>query len=84
MTPDAANRARWCNREFDDLLLQAKITADIALRTEYYEKAQLIFKEEAPWITIAHSMVFMPMRKEVVGYKIDPFGLHKFYGVDLQ
>jgi dipeptide transport system substrate-binding protein len=81
---DAANRSRWCNQEFDDLLLQAKTTADIAKRTEFYEKAQLIFKEEAPWVTIAHSVVFMPMRREVVGYKIDPFGLHKFYGVDLQ
>ena len=81
---DAANRARWCNQEFEELLMQAKGTADIARRTEYYEKAQLIFKEEAPWITIAHSVVFMPMRKEVVGYKIDPFGLHKFYGVDLR
>jgi dipeptide transport system substrate-binding protein len=28
--------------------------------------------------------VFMPMRKEVVGYKIDPFGGHIFYGVDLK
>jgi len=81
---DGANRARWCNQDFDDLLMQAKITADVAKRTGYYEKAQLIFKEEAPWITIAHSIVFMPMRKEVVGYKIDPLGTHSFYGVDLQ
>jgi dipeptide transport system substrate-binding protein len=28
--------------------------------------------------------VFMPLRKEVVGYKIDPFGGHVFYGVDLE
>ena len=67
-----------------DLKIKAKITADVAKRTGYYEKAQLIFKEEAPWITIAHSIVFMPMRKEVVGYKIDPLGTHSFYGVDLQ
>jgi dipeptide transport system substrate-binding protein len=25
----------------------------------------------------------MPVRKEVQGYKIDPFGSHVFYGVDL-
>ena len=55
----------------------------MAKRTGLYEQAQVIFKEEAPWITIAHSIVFMPTRKEVVGYKIDPFGGHKFYGVDL-
>jgi dipeptide transport system substrate-binding protein len=78
-----ANRARWCYQPFDDLLVKAKRTTDVAERTRLYEKAQLVFKEEAPWVTIAHSVVFMPMRKEVVGYKIDPFGGHVFYGVDL-
>ena len=81
---DSANRARWCNKEFDDLLVKAKTTADVAKRTDYYEKAQLIFKEEAPWVTIAHSVVFMPVRKEVTGYKVHPLGGHIFYGVDLQ
>jgi dipeptide transport system substrate-binding protein len=79
-----ANRARWCYKPFDDLLMQAKRTTDPAKRTDLYEKAQVVFKDEAPWVTIAHSVVFMPMRKEVVGYKIDPFGGHVFYGVDLQ
>jgi len=80
---DGTNRARWCHKPFDDLLVQAKRTADVAKRTELYEQAQVIFKDEAPWVTIAHSVVFMPMRKEVTGYKIDPFGGHVFYGVDL-
>jgi dipeptide transport system substrate-binding protein len=34
-------------------------------------------------VTVAHSVVFMPMRKKVVGYKMDPFGAHIFYGVDV-
>jgi dipeptide transport system substrate-binding protein len=81
---DSANRARWCYKPFDDLLVAAKRTADVAERTKLYEQAQVIFKEEAPWITIAHSVVFMPVRKEVTGYKIDPFGGHIFYGVDIK
>jgi dipeptide transport system substrate-binding protein len=81
---DGANRARWCHKPFDELLIQAKQTSDKAERTRLYEQAQVVFKEQAPWVTIAHSIVFMPMRKEVVGYKIDPFGGHVFYGVDLQ
>jgi dipeptide transport system substrate-binding protein len=80
---DGANRARWCYKPFDDLLIQAKRTADKAERTRLYEEAQVIFKEQAPWVTIAHSIVFKPIRKEVVGFKIDPFGGHYFYGVDL-
>jgi dipeptide transport system substrate-binding protein len=81
---DGANRARWCHEPFDELLIQAKRTADQAERTRLYEEAQVIFKEQAPWVTIAHSVVFKPVRNEVVGFKIDPFGGHYFYGVDLE
>jgi dipeptide transport system substrate-binding protein len=77
------NRARWCDKEFDELVVAAKRTADVAERTRLYEEAQVEFKKEAPWVTIAHSVVYMPMRKEVTGYKVDPFGIHQFYGVDL-
>ena len=80
----SANRARWCHKPFDDLLQQAKLTSDVEKRTQLYEQAQKIFKEQAPWITVAHSVVFEPVRKEVVNYKIDPFGGHIFYGVDLK
>ncbi len=79
-----SNRAEWCYKPFNDLIQAAKVTSDQAERTKLYKKAQLIFKEQAPWATIAHSVVFMPMRKEVVGYKINPFGGHGFYGVDLK
>jgi dipeptide transport system substrate-binding protein len=78
------NRARWCHKPFDDLLIEAKRTTDVAKRTQLYEQAQVIFKEEAPWFTIAHSVVFMPMSKNVMNYKIDPFGGHPFNGVDLK
>lgn len=77
------NRARWCHEPFDDLLQQAKQSTDIETRADLYEQAQVIFKEEAPWVTIAHSVVFMPMSNDVEGYLIDPFGGHIFYGVDL-
>ena len=69
---------------FNDLLIKAKRTPDIAERTKFYEQAQVVFKEQAPWVTVAHSVVFEPIRKEVQNYKIDPFGGHIFYGVDLQ
>jgi dipeptide transport system substrate-binding protein len=81
---DSANRARWCHQTFNDLLVRAKQTANVEQRTQLYQSAQLVFKDEAPWITIAHSIVFKPVRKEVVDFKIDPFGGHVFYGVDLK
>ncbi len=80
---NGANRARWCNKEFNDLLLEAKATPNMEARTKLYEQAQEIFKEEAPWVTIAHSVVFKPVRNEVDDFRIDPLGGHVFYGVDI-
>ena len=60
-----------------------RMTADVAERTGLYEQAQVIFKREAPWATIAHSIVFMPMSDRVRNYRMDPLGAHRFDGVDL-
>ena len=79
-----ANRARWCHKPFDDVIQKAKQVSTVAERTALYEEAQKIFKEEAPWVTIALSVVFKPVRKEVIEFRIDPFGGHPFYGVDLK
>jgi dipeptide transport system substrate-binding protein len=77
------NRAQWCNKEFDDLMTKAKETSDQAERTKYYMQAQEIFKKEAPWDTLDHSLVFMPMSKKVTGYVQDPLGYHRFDDVDI-
>jgi dipeptide transport system substrate-binding protein len=78
-----ANRAQWCHEPFNDLIMEAKVEQDSGERARLYEEAQVVFKEQAPWNTIAHSVVFKPVRKEVQDFKIDPFGGHIFYGVDL-
>jgi dipeptide transport system substrate-binding protein len=77
------NRAQWCNKEFDDLVKKAKLTPDQAERTKLYQQAQLVFKKEAPWNTIDHSLVFVPMSKKVSGFVQDPLGIHRFDGVDI-
>ncbi|EPJ47828.1 MAG: dipeptide-binding ABC transporter substrate-binding component [Osedax symbiont Rs1] len=79
-----SNRARWCNDDFEALLQAALITDVPVVRSALYEKAQQIFKREAPWATIAHSTVFMPVSDKVTGYKIDPLGGHFFHNVDLK
>ncbi len=80
---DGTNRARWCHQPFEDLIQEAKRLSDQDERAELYRQAQVVFKDEAPWVTIAHSVVFEPTRNEVQDYKIDPFGGHIFYGVSL-
>ena len=82
--PGGSNIAKWCYKPFDDLLVQAKRTPDVGRRTALYKQAQVIFKEEAPWFTIAHAVQVAPIRKEVQNYQLSPFGQHEFFGVDLQ
>ncbi|MBX3578510.1 MAG: ABC transporter substrate-binding protein [Rhizobiaceae bacterium] len=77
------NRAQWCNQEFDDLVVKAKQETDQAARTKLYEEAQVVFKREAPWVTLDHSTVVMPMSKKVTGYVMSPLGKHSFSGVDI-
>ena len=77
------NVARWCNKQFEDLVIKAAQTPKQADRAKLYEQAQVIFKEEAPWITLAHSVRFDPVRKEVIGYKMDATAHHYFDKADL-
>jgi len=79
-----ANIAKFCNKQFDDLVIKAKRTSDQAERTKLYEQAQVVFKEQAPWFTIAHAVQLKPVRKEVIDFKLSPFGRHSFYGVDIK
>ena len=78
-----SNRAQWCDSEFEDLVQEAKTISDKGERTRLYERAQEVFKREAPWVTIAHSITFTPMSDRVRGYKVDPLGIHSFEGVSL-
>jgi dipeptide transport system substrate-binding protein len=77
------NIAKWCNAEYDALVTRAKLTSKQSEREALYRQAQEIFKREAPWVPLAHSVVFMATRKEVRGFKMDPLGRHPFEGVDL-
>ncbi|MBT9289272.1 ABC transporter substrate-binding protein [Prosthecodimorpha staleyi] len=81
--PGGQNLTKWCNKEFEDRLTKARGISDVKERTKLYEEMQAIMKEEAPDMTIAHSVVYEPVRKEVKGWKISPFGRHEFYGVEL-
>lgn len=65
---------RFCNPEFDALLEQGRLVADPTKRAEIYSKALAIFKAERPWITMAHSKIYIPMNKKVQGFVMNPNG----------
>ncbi len=81
--PNANNTPKWCDAKFQEAIVTAAEISDMAERTKLYQAAQKIVAEQVPWLNIAHSTVFEPVRKEVSGYKVSPFGAHEFQNVDV-
>ncbi|MVZ15769.1 ABC transporter substrate-binding protein, partial [Escherichia coli] len=75
-----SNIAKFCYKPFDDLVVKAKTVSDQAERAKLYAEAQVVFKEQAPWYTIAHAVQLKPVSKRVIDFKLSPFGRHSFYG----
>lgn len=78
-----SNYSSWCDKDFEDLIQKAKGTSDQAERTKLYEQAQVIFNKQAPAFLLAHSQVYAVTSKRVVGFQMDPLGIHRFDGVDV-
>jgi peptide/nickel transport system substrate-binding protein/dipeptide transport system substrate-binding protein len=78
-----SNYAKWCDPAYDKLIQPAKVSTDKQQRVNLYQQAQQILKHQVPITPIANSTVFQPLRKEVTGFKISPFGLTPFYGVGI-
>jgi peptide/nickel transport system substrate-binding protein/dipeptide transport system substrate-binding protein len=79
----AASRGgiKFCNAEFDALVEAARAEVDVPRRLALIQRAQTLFKRERPWITMAHSSVYIPLRKDVVGFTMAPNGSVSFEGV---
>jgi dipeptide transport system substrate-binding protein len=78
-----SNMAKWCNKQFDDLLAKARLVTDQNARTKLYEEAQVVFKDQVPYTPLAHANIFQPISKRVHGYLISPLGGHRFDGITL-
>ncbi|MEJ1978379.1 MAG: ABC transporter substrate-binding protein [Acetobacteraceae bacterium] len=76
--------SKWCNKDFDALILKAATLPNQADRAKLYEQAQVVMHDDAPFFLIAHSVTFQPLRKEVEGYVMSPLGGHIFDQVDLK
>ena len=82
--PGSSNATKWCDTTYEADLEKARQLSDQAARKKIYGEMQVIQHDNEPMLTIAHSVVFMPMRKNVTGYTMSPLGTHEFYNVDLK
>lgn len=78
-----SNVARWCHQEFNELVMKAKKSANQDQRRPLYLKAQEIFKQELPWVPIAHATIFRVINPKVRGYQIHPIGGDQFRYAEL-
>lgn len=79
-----SNTFRWCDQSFDALIKQARVEPNHEKRVELYKKIQVEMQKHYPGLMIAHSKVYMPVRKEVKGYIMDPLAEHHFENVSIQ
>ena len=82
--PGASNATKWCNADYDAKLGQARQSADQAERKKIYGEMEVIQHDNEPMLTLAHSIVFEPIRKNVVDFKMSPLGRNQFDGVDVK
>ncbi len=79
--PASRGGIKFCNQEFDALVDAARAEVNDTKRLALIEKAQVIFKRERPWMPMAHSSVYIPMRRDVTGFVMSPNGSMDFEGV---
>ena len=82
--PAASNIAKWCDADFNADLVKARQVPDQAERQKIYGDMQVIQHDNEPVLNLAHSVVFEPIRKNVVDFKMSPLGRNQFDGVDLK
>ncbi len=73
----------WCDEKYDALIKSAVSTAGKTQRISLYKQAQHYLKSQVPITPIAHSTVIQPLRKEVRGFLVSPFGRNNFSGVSI-
>ena len=78
-----SNYARFNSPELEAMLEKALGLTDKNERAKIYEQAQVLLREQAPWIDVAHSINFAPVSKRVQDYKQSPFGYTYLYGTKL-
>ncbi|MDQ0156179.1 ABC transporter substrate-binding protein [Robertmurraya andreesenii] len=68
------NYSYYKNAEVHELLLKAQASPDQAEREELYKQAQVIIKDDAPWIPLVHSTPLLAGRSDISNFLPHPTG----------
>lgn len=81
--PDAGNIAFYKNDELHKLLTDAQKLSDQKERAKLYKQAQVIIKNDAPWVPLVHSTPPLAGRAGIQGFEPHPTGSDKFTNVSI-
>ncbi|ETF01333.1 ABC transporter [Advenella kashmirensis W13003] len=79
-----SNYSRFCYQPMQELVVKAKRVTDKEERVRIYKEVQKIVHEYMPVSPMSSPIVNVPMRKNVEGFMISPFGRLQFNGVSLK
>jgi len=85
ITCGVANKtSQWCVPAYDDLVTKGRQTIDQDKRKALYHTAQGIVMAQLPWSPIAYGDLTVPVRKNVIDFKLSPDGTMRFDGVTVK
>lgn len=77
--PTAMNRAFFDNAEVHGLLVRAQETIDTGERARFYERAQDIIRDQAPWVPLAHAEQYIAYSSRISGLVYNVNGSYYFH-----
>lgn len=80
----AQNISFYKSDKLHDILIEAQKETDQSKRTEYYQKAQEIIHEDAPWVPLVYATPPLAGQSYVKGYVPHPKGTESLAEVDIQ
>ncbi|MHB0882118.1 ABC transporter substrate-binding protein [Paenibacillus sp. SEL1] len=72
------NRSFYVNEELHKILVKAQVEVDQDKRAEMYKQAQVIIKQDAPWIPLVHSTPLMAGKANLKGFVPSPAGIEAY------
>ncbi|CAB3763143.1 ABC transporter substrate-binding protein [Paraburkholderia solisilvae] len=78
-----SNNARYCRRDFNALITEARATSDIQVRSRLYGRALAMLADDEPIVPLAHATVFRLLSARVSGYVMNPFDIDYFADLSL-
>jgi peptide/nickel transport system substrate-binding protein len=78
------NDGRYCNKEVDRILTEARQTTDVEARKALYAKADQMLKDELPIIYLYYQPWIYAHQKAVTGFKAYPDGMMRLKGVKIE